>query len=100
VAGDVSDENAEPTGFQHKEIVEIAGDGTHGEIARGDFDSGQARDFARQGRCLNLLGNFKFFLDREKTLLLRENAVSHEVTQVEYKGEEPYEFDVASAKHA
>jgi len=49
---------------------------------------------------LNLLGDFKFFLNRQKGLLLGENAVSNEVTQAEYKGEKPYWFDVASTKHA
>jgi hypothetical protein len=83
VAGDVSDENAELIAFERKEIVEIAGDGTHGKIAGCDFDSGQVRNFARQDGCLNLLGDFKFFLNREKTLLLGENAVSNEVTQAE-----------------
>ena len=48
---------------------------------------------------MNPLGNFKFFLNREETLLLGENAVSNEVTQAEYKGEKTYRFDVASAKH-
>jgi len=39
-------------------------------------------------------------LNREKALLLGENAVSNEVTQAEYKGEKPYWFDIASTKHA
>ena len=49
---------------------------------------------------MNPLGNFKFFLNREKTLFLGENSVSNEVTQAEYKDEEPDWFDVASAKYA
>jgi hypothetical protein len=47
---------------------------------------------------LNLLGNFKFFLNREKTFLLGKNAVSNEVTQAEYKDKKPYWFDIASGK--
>ena len=70
VACYVGDENAELIALERKEIVEITGDGTHGEIASGDFDSDKARNFARQDGCLNLLANFKFFLNREKTLLL------------------------------
>jgi len=100
VTGDVGDENAELIACERKEIVEIAGDGAHGQITRGYFDSGQPRNFTRQDGCLNLLGDFKFFLNREKALLLGENAVSNEVTQAEYKGEKPYWFDVASTKHA
>src|SRR5271169_1411915 len=46
VAGDVGNETAELTAFERKEIVEVAGDGTHGEIASSDLQASNAGHFA------------------------------------------------------
>ena len=99
VAGHVGDENAYLIAFERKEIIEIIGNRAHGEIAGRDVDPGEARHFAGQDGCLNLLGDFKFLLNREEIFFLGENAVSDEETQTEYKSEKPDWFDVTSAKH-
>jgi len=43
VSGDVGDQNADALFIDAKEIVEIAGDGTHGHIARSNFESRERR---------------------------------------------------------
>jgi len=66
VTGDVGDENAELIAFERKEIVENRRRRRSWADARGYFDSGQPRNFARQDGCLNLLGDFKFFFESRK----------------------------------
>jgi hypothetical protein len=53
VAGYVGDENTELVAIQHEEIVEVAGDRAHGEIASGDLEASDAGHCPRENRGLD-----------------------------------------------
>src|ERR1700676_1972739 len=82
--------------FERQKIIKIPRDSAHREIARGDLDSGEARNIPGKNGRLNLLRNCELFLNRGKTLLLSENAVRHEVTQAAYKSEKSERFNFSS----
>src|SRR5580700_5481108 len=100
VPSHVGDENAEMIPFECQEIVEIARDGAHGEIARSDYDPGAARNIARQDGCLDLLGNFEFLLNGEEAFLFGENAVGHEIAEGANEKKKTSRLQVASANQA
>src|SRR5258706_646365 len=81
VAGDVGDENAELIAFEHEEIIEIAGNSTHREIASSDFQASDAGHFTRENRRLDLARNFKLFVDSEQAMLIGEGAVGGHVAE-------------------
>src|SRR5580704_8676974 len=96
MAGNVCDEDAKLLAFEHEKIVEISCDGTHRKVARGNFYSGEARDYARKNRCLDLLGNLKLFLDSDKALLPGENAVCNKISEGANEEKKTCGFNIAS----
>src|ERR1700733_6133971 len=81
VTSDVGDENTKAIFFKREEIVEIAGDRAHWEIASGDLQTGDAGHFARENRGLNLLRDFQLFVDGQQAMFVGESAVSRYVAQ-------------------
>src|ERR1700739_4803110 len=66
---------------QNQKIVEIAGDGAHGHVARGDFKSGKPGYFTGQDGGLNLIGDLKLLINRQQPLVLRESTVGGNIAQ-------------------
>jgi hypothetical protein len=56
VAGYVGDQDAEVLVVDDEEVVEIAGDGAHGDVASSDFEARYARNRLGQGAILDLAG--------------------------------------------
>jgi hypothetical protein len=67
--------------FEREEIVEIASDNTHGEIASNDLHAGDARHFTRKNRGLDLARDFKLFIDGEQAMLIGEGAVGGHIAE-------------------
>src|SRR5258708_19559361 len=63
VARNVSDEDAEVLVVNLDEVVEIAGDGSHGKKTSGDLESGQLRNRVRKDRELNLASHLEFIVE-------------------------------------
>ena len=96
MAGYVGDENAELLAIQREEIVEVAGDRAHGEIASRDLHASDAGHCARENRGLDPPRNFEFFVDDEQAMLIGEGAVGRHIAKAADKKQETESFVVGS----
>ena len=94
VTGDIGDQNPDVLVIDHQKIVEIACYGAHGEVTGGDFETGEAWEFARKKGRLDLAGNFEFFVDGEEALFVDEGAARGDVAEASDANEEAEELDV------
>src|ERR1700758_1740192 len=63
------------------EIVKIASDGAHRNIAGSDRQTGRLRNVAGESRGLDRTGYFEFLVESGQTLFGREGAMSNDVAQ-------------------
>jgi hypothetical protein len=75
VSSNIGDQNADTLFVDAKEIVEIAGNRAHGDVARGNFESRERRDALRKRRGLNPAGNFQFVVDGEESFFVRKGTL-------------------------
>ncbi len=75
MAGDIGNQHANAFVVDHQEIVEVAGDSAHREMAGGDVEPRQARDFTGKERGLNLACDFEFFVDFEEAFFVDEGTM-------------------------
>src|SRR5690348_10527794 len=94
VSGDVGYENAYTFVVRKEEIVEIAGDGAHGDVACGDFESCEDGNALRKNGGLNLAGNFQLFVDCEEPFFVCEDAARGNVTEARDENQETHKLDV------
>src|SRR3954471_3870617 len=79
MSSDVGDKDANPPLVDQEEVVEIAGHGTHGYVARCNFKTREGWDTLRKRRGLNPAGYFQFFVDSEKSFFVREGTIGGDV---------------------
>jgi len=94
VSSDIGDQNADTLFVDAKEIVEIAGNGAHGDVARGNFESRERRDALRKRRGLNPAGNFQFVVDGEESLFVRKGTVRGHVSETRDKNKKTNKLHV------
>ena len=66
MAGDIGDQNANVLVVNLDEIVEIAGDRSHGEIIRDDIQTAQLGDGVRKDGELNLASHLQYVVEGEE----------------------------------
>ena len=67
---------------------------------RRDVQPGDTRNFTRQNRSLNPLGDFQFLLDGEQALLVGIGARGCHITEAANQDEEANGLDVAARENA
>src|SRR5579864_4174707 len=100
VAGDVCDENAELAAIEREEIIEIAGDRAHREIASGDLQASDVGYCARENRGLDLACDFELFVDGQQAMLIGEGAVGGHIAKAADEKQEAECFGVRSVQQA
>ena len=96
VASHVGDQNADAFFVEDEEIVEIAGDGAHGEVASGDVEASEGRNGLRERGGLNLLSDFELFLDGEEPLFVGEGAAGRDISEAADESEKAKILDVVA----
>ena len=100
MARDVCDENAELAAIQHEEIVEIAGDRAHREIASGNLQASDAGHCARENRGLDLAGDFELFVYGEQARYPSgEGAVGGHIAKAADEKQESENYVVRPPRH-
>ncbi len=94
VSSDVGDQNADALFIDAKEIVEIAGNGAHGDVARSNFESRERGDAVRKRGRLNPAGDFQLFVDGEESFFVREGTVRGHVSETRDENQETKKFHV------
>ena len=94
MSSDVGDQNADALFIDPKEIVEIAGNGVHGQIARSNFESRERRDAVRKRGGLNPAGDFQLFVDGEESFFVREGTIRGHVSETRNENQETNKLHV------
>ena len=94
VTGDIRDQQAHFRIVCEDEVVEVAGDGTHGKITGGNTKGLRRRERGRQDGGLDALGDLELFPDDGEFLFISERTASGNNTQQNKEDDEAEGFDV------
>ena len=94
VTGDVGDEEAGLLGVGDEEVVEVSGDGGHGDVAGGYLEVVGGGIGGGEDVGLDAAGDFEFFLDFVELMIASESALDGDVDEGCEEEGEAYGFDV------
>lgn len=94
MSSDIGDQNADALFIDAKEIVKIASDGTHGDVAHSNFESREGRDALRKREGLNPASDFQLFVDGEESFFVCESPVRGDVSETRDENQETKKLHV------
>ena len=98
MAGDVGDEEAGLLAIGDEEVVEVAGDGGHGNVAGGDLKVVGLGIGQGENRGLDAACDFEFFLNFAELVVAREAALRGYVAEGCEEEGEAERFDIVKGE--